>query len=318
MALSLIVLFFLVDLGVVVDCIVSIPLSMIAILVAVSLFQTWMASIRWRWVHPDESKQLSSWQYFRLMMVSKPFNLIMPGAFGGDLVRTALTIKTVQSNRVNNVIAIVADRFIALLSIIFMGGIALFFISDVPDKQTFYALFGTMVGGLLIVLLMISNARLLQFAQLVFSRLGNSGTQLLHLLETWKKALRFFRCNYASLLKALMLCLPIHGLSFLAGYLLSEILGMGISIFDISMSLSLAWIVTAIPITISGLGVRELSLIYLLSFYNVAAESATALSIYLHIIQVIMGLIGLVLLFTTKSSLQLSETKGGFSTENTD
>ena len=61
---SLVLLWPLIDLRIVIDCIASIPLSVIILLILVSLFQTWMAAIRWQCLHPTESKQLSSWQYF--------------------------------------------------------------------------------------------------------------------------------------------------------------------------------------------------------------------------------------------------------------
>jgi len=297
LALSLALLWHLVDIRVVADCIGSIPLPVIVILMAVNLFRAWMTAVRWQWVNPDESKQLSSWQYFRLMMMAKPFNLIMPGALGGDFVRTAITLKTVKSNRVNNVIAIAADRFVGLLSITVLGVIALFFMSDIPDKRAFYCLFGLLTGGFVVILLVISNAWLLRLLESVFSRLGGLGKRLVHVLETWKKALLFFKCNYKRLLQAFLLCLPIHGLSFLTSYILAKILGMEVSFFDISLILALVWVITAVPITISGLGVRELSLIYFFSLYGVGAEAATALSVYLYVVSVAMGLIGLVFLF---------------------
>lgn len=297
LALSLVVLWHLVDMRVVADCVGDIPLLILIVLIAINLFRAWLTAVRWQWVNPDESKQLSSWQYFRLMMIAKPFNLIMPGALGGDFVKTAMTIKTVKSNRVNNVIAIVADRFIGLLSITILGVVALFFMSDIPDKLAFYRLFGVLAGGFVVVLLVIPNAWLLRILELLFSCLGGFGKRLVHVLETWKKALLFFKCNYKRLLQALLLCLPIHGFSFLASYILAKILGMEVSFFDISLVFALVWVITSVPITISGLGVRELSLIYFLSLYGVGAEAATALSVYLYIVSVAMGLIGLLFLF---------------------
>ncbi len=133
--------------------------------------------------------------------------------------------------------------------------------------------------------------------------LGGMGKRVVYVLETWKDALMFYRHNYHRLLLALLLCLPIHGLSFVTTYILAVNLGIVISFSDICMILALVWVITAIPITISGVGVRELSLIYFLSLYGVKAESATALSVYLYIVSVILGLIGLVFLFSADPRL---------------
>jgi uncharacterized protein (TIRG00374 family) len=120
-------------------------------------------------------------------------------------------------------------------------------------------------------------------------------------VETWKEALRFFRRNSHLLLTALLLCLPIHGLSFVTTYIIAKSLGIDVSFFDVSVVLSLVWVITAVPITISGAGVRELSVIYFLSLFGVQAEPATALSIYLYIVSLALGLIGLAFVFSAES-----------------
>jgi uncharacterized protein (TIRG00374 family) len=116
-------------------------------------------------------------------------------------------------------------------------------------------------------------------------------------LETWKEALRFFKRNSHLLLTALLLCLPIHGLSFVTTYIIAKSLGIDVSFFDVSVVLSLVWVITAVPITISGAGVRELSMIFFLSLFGVQAEPATALSTYFYIVRLALGLIGLVFVF---------------------
>ena len=298
--LSVLLLIHIVDFKLVLDHIQNIPSSTLGILVIIDLVRTWLTGVRWQMVNPDVSEQLSSWQYFKLVMMAKPFNLIMPGALGGDLVKTALTLKAVKAKRVENVIAIAVDRFVGLLSITILGLTSFALMSDLPDKDPFYGFFAALVLGFTAALVGGGNRWVLRQMEAVFVRLGCLGQRLIRVLDTWREALLFFGRNLHRLLLALLLCLPIHGLSFLSAYIIVMNLGMELSYFDISAVLALVWVITAVPITISGAGVRELSLIHFLALFGVQAEPATALSIYIYIVSLALGAIGLVFLLVPR------------------
>jgi len=299
---SLYVVFRIIDVQTVLQHLRNIPLHILAILVVLGIFHTWLTGFRWKLVNPDVSDQITKWQYFKLLMMAKPFNLILPGALGGDVAKTALTLKSVKSNRIDNVIAIIVDRYVGLLSITILGSFALLFMSYIPDKRAFYGLFGLLVTAFVLSLLSVINQSLLRLLQSVFQRLGSFGKKLIHVLDAWQEALLFFKRNSNCLLKALLICFPIHCISFLSAFILANNLGIRVSFFDIALILSLVWVITAIPITISGTGVRELSLIYFLSLYGVKSEPATALSLSLYIVTIALGLIGLLFFLFRESS----------------
>ena len=307
LAVSLAILIKIVDLKLLAAHMYDIPLYVLAFLVAMSVFRTWLTGMRWRLITPDESGQLRAWQYFRLLMIANSFNLIMPGALGGDFVKTAMTVKTVKNKRVDNVIAIVADRFIGLLSILCLGSLALLFMSDIPNRWAFYRIFLLLGAAFATLILTTTNPWLLRLAETIFVRLGVVGDKLLHVLHTWQSAIAFFRRNYTRVLLALLMCVPIHGLSFLTKYIVAVYLGIEISFFDVCLILALVWVITSIPITISGAGVRELSMIYFLSFYGVDAEPATALSVYFYLVTVILGFIGLFFLLDSRRTPEQTE-----------
>lgn len=294
LAMSLCIVIWVVDFNVVFTFVRKIPLTVFISLVFLGLLRILLSVIRWIWLNPDQSKQISFWHYFRLTMISKPFNLILPGALGGDFARTALTLKSLQSNRGDNLIAIIVDRCVGLFSITIFGFIALFFISDIPDKVPLYTFFIVLVCGFIAGITVVSNKLLLLFFERIFRKVGKLGCYLLQALQVWRHALVFFRRNRWRVLAALGICIPIHGVSFYSAYILAVQLDMPISFYDMSAVLALVWIITAVPVTVSGTGVRELSLIYLLSFYGIDSESATALSLSIYMITVLLGLIGLV------------------------
>ncbi len=292
LVVSCLVIFLTINLEQALQHLRAIPPYVLFILVLIGLLRASLTGLRWQLLNPDDSKQLSSWQYFRLTMMSKPFNLIMPGALGGDFARTAMTLKTVQSRRGENLIAIVVDRYIGLFSITLLGVTSLFLVSEIPDRTPFYSLFGLLFAGFAFSFLIAASTRLMRVLEFGFTKLGRVGSVLLGLLETWEQALQYFRAHRARVLAALGLCLPIHGISFLTYYFLAIQLDMPVSLFDISAVVALVWVITSVPITIGGAGVRELSLIYLLGLYGISPESATALSIYVYVVGIVMAVLG--------------------------
>lgn len=274
----------------------DIPWYIYAMLLGIALVRTWLNGLRWQLLNPDASRQLSQWQYFRFLMVAHAFNLIMPGALGGDVVKTTMTLKTVKSNKVNNLIAIVADRYIGLFSIIMLGSLSLIFATKIPDRTVFYSYFGVLLGGFTVATFASTQPWLLNLMEKIFNHLGRLGTALNSFLDTWRGALIYFRTYYFRVFFALLLCLPIHGVVFITKYTVARYLGIEISFFDICAIQALVWVITAVPITISGAGLRELTLIYFLGFYGVTPEAAAALSVYSYILSVILGFIGFLFL----------------------
>jgi len=283
----------------------NIPWYVLIILIFIGIFRTWLTGFRWQLMNPDESGQLSKWHYFRFLMMSKVFNLIMPGALGGDFFRAAATVNEVKYKKIDNVIAIIADRFVGLLSIILLGTLAFIFTKDIPDRSTFYILFAVIYFSVAAVIFLLTNPYLHNGFKKITSRLGHIGAALNNVAEAWQNALTFFKTHKKNVIMGILLCIPIHIISFFTAYLLARSINIHISFFDISLIIALVWLITAIPISISGVGVRELSMIYLFSLYGIGTEPATALSIYIYIVTVIMGLLGLMFIINWKKWAQL-------------
>ncbi len=283
----------IVDFALVVYYLKGVSWYILIILFSVGIIRTWFSGIRWQLINPDITGQLNKWQYFRFMMMANAFNLIMPGALGGDIVRSAMTVNAVKYKKIDNVIAIIADRFIGLISIFFLGAFALIFAGDIPSRSIFFNVFTVIFLTVGVIVFVLTNPYTLNLLEKITCRLGNIGLFINNIIQAWKNALLFFKTHKKNVLLGLLMCLPIHLISFLTAYLLAQSLGINVSFLNISLIIALVWLITAVPITISGAGVRELSMIYLFSIYGVAAEPATALSIYIYIVSLLLGIIGI-------------------------
>ena len=81
------------------------------------------------------------------------------------------------------------------------------------------------------------------------------------------------------MLAAFILCFVIHSIWFYAVYLIAQNLGIPTSFMSLSMITAISWLVTAVPISFGGLGVRELSYVVMLCSQGVDETAAAALSL---------------------------------------
>lgn len=297
---SILVVLYIVDIKELVASFGKVPIWLLGFGVLLTVFRTWLTGLRWKLVNPDVAEQLSRWQYFKYLMIANTFNLFMPGALGGDFVKTAIIVKSVNINRVENIIAIFADRIIGLLSIILLALVSLGFATDIENRYFFIRFITTLLAVFIGSVLFASNGIVHKLGEWIFSKIGKAGIILQNILEKWQKSLLFFRKNYLRVITAFMLSVPIHFSSFFIAYMVARHLQIDIGFFDISMIMALVWVITAVPITISGAGVREISFVYFLSKYGVEASPAASLSMHLYLIMVFVGLLGFVFIFINK------------------
>lgn len=279
----------------------KLPIWVLAISVLLSVFRVWLNGIRWKIVNTDYSYQLSDWDYFRYMMISSSFNLVMPGALGGDIVKAIWVGSDVRSNKTKNVLSVFFDRAIGFFSLFILVllsfSISSFFHFDIK-----------IIIWIITLILLVLLVLLIRFIKKdSFSRLikdwqpkRNILLKVKWVLVIIKDIVIIYLGKPRIFIYALLLSFIIHVSFFVINYLIALFLHIKISFFDISMISCLVWLITAIPISISGVGVREISYITLLSYYGVSTEAATGLSLYGFLVAIIVGLFGLPFVFTSK------------------
>lgn len=86
--------------------------------------------------------------------------------------------------------------------------------------------------------------------------------------------------------------LSAHLIFILSSYVLGAGLGIGMDYIDMGWVRSIVLTLSALPITIGGLGVRELGHIYLMGYLGVAKSVAVTFSLLIFAIQILIALLG--------------------------
>lgn len=285
--------FYIIDINRMISLLKRLSLWVVFFALICELFRLLLTSIRWQLLNSDNLKQLSQWQYFRYIIIGSTFNLFMPGALGGDLARSVLVFRAVNKNRSANIFSILTDRIVGFSSIILLGIIACLITPRLPSRNHYLLYLLFLLAIFLCAIAMALSTKVINLFKKLLIKFGSYGEKFIDILTAWQGVVRFYLKNPKRVLLALSVCFPIHISWFIIVYILARNIGINISFLSISLVTSLVWVISAIPITFAGLGVRELSFVYLLSLQGISGEFATALSLQQFAIITLVAMIGI-------------------------
>ena len=236
-----------------------------------------LSSVRW-WIMARTVSFQGPWStYLGFYYVGMFFNLFLPTGIGGDLFK-AHFLSREEGRRIMALFTVVGDRFFGLIAMLLLGGAAVTLWSGLLPEP--FA--GFLTVSSLLILGGLAGLPLLQRA--IRHYLPRLSRHLEGLLILWRHPKRLF-C-----VLGLSFSLQILGMGAVA------LLGGGINIhLPLSFyfaSLPLIGIITLIPISFNGIGVREGAFVYFFGLKGIAAEPAFGLGLLFFSVQVGLSLIG--------------------------
>jgi glycosyltransferase 2 family protein len=291
----------------VVRSIASARLSYLALAVALTVAARYVAAIQMKFVTDRQGLRLSVQQIVEVNQAVKFYGLFLPGVLSGGLRWYRFSGQGSQWPQA--LASITFNRMLDTITLVALG--LLFWMIDLPKGTAL--LIGTVLAALLAGLLTVHALALHEQAALRWiNRLGLAGRCLLPASAQGRLG-RMFESTAQSYRVCRGLAAPVASCA-LVGHLLGIVifnyfalsLGITLSLFQIGWIRSVVAVLSMLPISISGLGVREGSLILLLEPYGVAAHDAVALSLLFFAHSVVSGVMGG--LFELKNSLRPSRT----------
>jgi len=274
------------DLASALDRLFSMPVWPLALAAAVWVCVLLNNTVRWRIVMKSLAAALPFGQTFQILYIGIFFNQVLPSSVGGDAVRMFLVYKTGVGVR-PAVNSILLERAATLLGLILLvvatQPLLLSRIGGDPARFAFPVLAVAAVAGIAFVMLLDRFPPAMQTWRII------QGIATLA-----EDARRFFlKLKYS---------LPAIGLGFVGFSLISLlafVLALGLDI-DISLADCLVLVppvmlVTTIPISVAGWGVRETAMVFALGFAGVGEQEAVLLSLLLGVLMVVVALPGALL-----------------------
>lgn len=209
----------------------------------------------------------------RIYAVSTFSNTFLPTTVGGDVTRALLVVR--RGPVLTRVaITIVVDRLGGLAGLVGMAWIAFAFRSAVVPKgaQVFLAWVtaAVLIGSLLVTAAIFRGSRLAR--TLVPRRLMSAARQSRSLLQSYAR-------DPTTLVVLLVSSLLFQALISLQLVMLARAVDVHLSFAMAAVALALVTVVTLIPVSIGGFGVREGSYVVILGGVSIVATDAALISV---------------------------------------
>lgn len=247
------------------------------------------AAFRWKYLLSVFKLKISLLRIMYWGMIATFFNMFLPTALGGDVVRIYELSK--HSGRTYDAAAsVLIGRIIGYVGAIALAFGALVFNPVLRGDSRILVSVVTITVASLSAMFVLFNTRLSKKVVQIFSRLGMGFIS--EKVEKAYEALHLYRGQYRVLIVALLMSLFLQVTYIACVYLIGIALGMEVPFRFYLSSIPLIWIITMIPVSISGIGLREGGFVFFFSMIGVKSEKSIALSLLVFSQMVLIGLIG--------------------------
>lgn len=255
-------------------------LNPLIFLLAVGMYiiATYISSKRWSLLI---SESIKTKRLFSLYMIGAFFNAYMPGIIGGDAVKAYYLSKELKDLRHGLTIAIASvfmDRYI--------GFFALLTISIIAFPFGYQYLEGTQVKWLMptvLAVFVLGSLAVFKF------RFGERIRFLFRIYEYF----HIYSRKKGILFKAFLYSLIIQIFGIISIYILSKGISLNISFMSLMIFVPIIILISFIPVSISGIGLREGAFVFFLGTIGVPSHLSMTLSIVWFLSVVVASLWGL-------------------------
>jgi glycosyltransferase 2 family protein len=261
---------------------------------------------RWQLLLKGQNIFLSTKDVISLGFIGLFFTSILPGAVGGDLVKSVYIAKKVKSNKTSSVLTVLLDRVIGVTALVMICTLGLLLNFETVLKHAELRTLSLIIVAILVALMLMTYIGLSR--KIRKNKLFNSLINKLPFSGMFNKvydAFHAYRDKHKYLTYALLLSFFNHALNITAFYLITKALGFSeLGIYTYFFIVPMGLITTAIPITPAGIGVGQAAFLKLFEWtMNVKTTiGADAITIW-QALSIIIFMFGGIFYLTYKKDL---------------
>ena len=261
------------------------------LLIAFSLHLSglYLSGVRWKMLLEVQGIQARVWPLILSYLVGGFFNLFLPTQVGGDVIR-GLDTRSRGHSVARPFGVIVVERITGMFTLLLLAVVALVSGFSFPDKARVTWVVGLMLGGMMLAvgaLFFPPFLRLLRGTGLL-GRLGKAGA----LVSEFHKSLTIYASHPREFGKALTVGLLLQLNYILHFYFVGEALNLGLPLAFYFVNVPVMCVVLLLPVTFSGVGLRESGNVVFFGLMGKSAADAVAFSLLGFSMTVLFGIIG--------------------------
>lgn len=263
--------------------------------------RNYFLAIRWKILLAIHGNHLSSLLLTKYYLISIFFSLFLPTVVGGDVVRWYyLHNENIKPNHALS--SILYERFLGIMSLIFFASFSIFINFEIT---------GSNVINIMVVICLLLCFILFfifwNFDQLLkWSWIANAIVRFKFIINFIENIKDYSR-NLSVVTSCLLLSLIAQLMGILAVYFIflslkfSILIESSVHLSHFIVFLPIVWLISMIPISLGGLGLREGSFVLLFMSIGMSKEMAIAISVLVLLQILIQGILGgIIFLFFQK------------------
>ncbi|MEM7064806.1 MAG: lysylphosphatidylglycerol synthase transmembrane domain-containing protein [Cyanobacteria bacterium P01_B01_bin.77] len=265
----------------------------------------WLSCWRWQIVLQSQGYNIRLRSLMSSYFAGMWLNIFLPGSLGGDIYRVYQVSQTTQDSE-SALVSVFLERFtgLAALSAIAVMGLPPAF--QLVGHWDIIALFLGAVGALVGAVLLIMSPRLLRWAEpwLMRLRLGAIAVRFTKI----QTLLRQFSKNRSAVLSSIGLSFVLQFGIIVYHFLIAQQLAISISFLALVVFIPIVVVITLLPISLGGLGLKEGLWIYLFSRVGLSPEEAVLLSLTVTVLGWLLSVPGGLILIMDSAGAQYVRT----------
>lgn len=241
----------------------------ILIAIIITMLTLLLMTIRWNLlIKTFINKVASVKNLYEFYLIGMCFNVFLPGAIGGDVIRTQRLVKRYDVGVKSATMITISERILGIYGLILLLITGVFF-KNFPKGIKFI----TTIPDWVIISSFILAISLLPVARYFLKR-------------------KDILVSVVFLFKTLIVLLVAQFGDILIAYLFSVYFHLQLSFSVFIFIMPLVYFATVLPISLGGLGIREGSFAGLMTLYGVDPSKAILISFFMYIVKVIVGVMG--------------------------
>jgi len=278
----------------------GLPLATATLLTAL-----YLGTIRWAVLLRTHHPEYRANALFRPYLIAALFNNVMPSSTGGDLIRS-FYIYRYSGDAVSAVSPVISERVIGLVVMIGINVLAIYFTGSI--KVVTAGLWSTLLialAGSIAVLTLIAIPATYWPIHRQLERLARF--RIVAILLRMGESTHGYLTKPGIVFAQLALSVAAQLLAILIYQILAVALDIDISFEVLLVVVPLALIMASLPISIGGMGVREITAVALFTRFGITETDAAAVALFFIPVVILASLPGLYFYLTGSDSKELMQ-----------
>lgn len=251
-------------------------------------------SLRWNFLLKAQKINIGYSKSYLYLLVSFFFNNFLPSGLGMDMIRSAYAGG--KENFEEAFGTSIMERILGMIGMMLIGITAVF-----SGKIAFAKLSVIYIGLMIFIILVYYFLTSLKITWVKEKLLSIKLLNLGESIRKFYRAFKIYKNQRKTIIIGIAYSILIQLVIIIINYFIAKGLSIPISLFSLLAYIPIITVISLIPITINGLGLRETAYIYFFSLLNISEAEAMSLSLVFFFSSVIASCTGgIVFIFLKK------------------